>query len=72
MLAGGGRKEHKVGGFKLSDFRLVSDKAQADCGGHDGLIWSHTSIPMVRGRLFKNQKEGGFLGFFKTITIFCQ
>ena len=29
VLARGGRKEHKVGGVKLSDFRLVSDKA--DC-----------------------------------------
>ena len=25
------RKEHKVGGIKLRDFRLVSDKSQADC-----------------------------------------
>ena len=25
------RKEHKVGGIKVRDFRLVSDKSQADC-----------------------------------------
>ena len=31
VLARGRRKEHKVGGIKLRDFRLVSDKAQADC-----------------------------------------
>ena len=31
VLARGRRKEHKVGGVKLRDFRLVSDKAQADC-----------------------------------------
>jgi len=31
VLARQRRKEHKVGGVKLRDFRLVSDKAQADC-----------------------------------------
>ena len=31
LLARERRKEHKVGGIKLRDFRLVSDKSQADC-----------------------------------------